>query len=1092
MRGMMEVMNPLARVLIGGLLLARAVASPLPPDQLEFFETKIRPLLDGQCLECHSVAAGKQKGGLLLDSKWGWERGGDSGPAIVPGDADKSLLLSAVRRSGERVEPMPPKKALSSGEIGLLERWILMGAPDPRPKAEGTGTLVKAFDVAKRKAEHWCWRPVADPAPPTVRDADWPRQPLDAFILHRLESGGLRPAPSADPRTLTRRLYLDVTGLPPSPADLARHQVDGPGFDAAKVVDELLASPRFGEKWARHWMDLVRYAETCGHEFDYTIPNAWRYRDYLIRAYNLDLPYDAFIREHIAGDLLPSPRLHPADQTNESILATGFWYLHEAVHAPTDVRLDQAERMNNQIDVFSKAFQGLTIACARCHDHKFDAISTADYYALTGYLRGTCRTDFVVDPGRQREQTAAAQRALRTSAFASLALSAEGAPGPAFLSASELVRARLDAGAAQLMPDGSALAKVASERGIEEKQLTAWCQLLSAEPSSPQTSAGFWSTLIRKPEALPGLAREARQARQALLRYRQETQLFADFSGSSLPAGWSTTGQAWQPTGDVAGANFLSGHPVSSPGMISSALLGQSHVGTLRSPTFPTPTPQIHIRMRAEQILVRAIPANYHMAVFSKLLFGGTIRSGNEVASGDGFRWISLDGDLKKYVGLNSYLEFIDNGNGHGTIDEIRFSNGPRPPAEFPVLLDRLLADGEAPPAQASELAERLDALWREACQGRGDAGILDWLLGQNLVPTAQAQTFRSLVAQGERLASKLPSPQFAITMAQGTPELAFVSIRGNHLNPGAEVPNRYLEAFGGLQGTRLDLANQIASTRNPLTARVMVNRLWHHLFGRGLVPSVDDFGVLGETPSHPELLDWLAQDFMAHGWSVKRSLRQILLSATYAQASTAHPELDPRTIANVDPANILLHRSPIKRLTAEEIRDSILAISGRIDPTAFGQAIPTYRNAFMTGRGAQPSGPLDGAGRRTIYLSVYRNFLNPMLLTFDMPNPFGPKGRRGTSNVPAQALTLLNDPFVLEQAAYWAGHETSSPSLPPAARIKAMLERATGDSAPPAEVARLEAFWQAQTTAYQGDAQRAWTDVAHVLFNTKDFLYIK
>jgi len=1074
-------------------------ASELPTDQLEFFESKIRPILAEQCLDCHSVEAGKQKGGLLLDSKWGWETGGDSGPAIVPGNLEKSLLIAAVRRTGQPVEAMPPKTALSAEQVALLEKWVAMGAPDPRPKVEGAKALVKTFDLPKRRAEHWCWRPVGQPAPPAVHDAAWPRSPIDAFILQRIESAGLRPSPAADTRTLTRRLYLDLTGLPPSPQDLARHGVDGPNFDAAKVVDELLASPRFGEKWARHWMDLVRYAETCGHEFDYEIPNAWRYRDYLIRASNLDLPYDAFIREHIAGDLLPEPRRNPADQTNESVLATGFWYFHEAVHAPTDVRLDEAERMNNQIDVFSKSFQALTIACARCHDHKFDAISTADYYALTGYLRGSCRTELPLDPGLKIERTVAEQTALRSGAPALLAkLTPEAAPGTAFLTAYELVRAKLDADPKTAMPNVPTLAAAARDRSLDPDQLTAWCRILAAEPTAPQSATGFWSTFIRTPGALPGLAHEARQTRQALERFREETELFADFSGDRLPPGWSMTGRAWQPTGNHPGVNFLEGHPVSAPGMLSSAVLGAAPVGTLRSPSFPTPAPQIHLRVKSDQITARIVTANYHMGVFSRLLFGGTIRSKDETATGGTFSWISLDGNLDKYIGLNSYLEFIDHGNGHAAIDEIRFSKGPRPPKEFPAVIDALLAEDEAP-ANANDLASRLDALWagigarlRDRKATSADAEVLDWLLGQNLVPSAQAREFRALIAQGSALAAKLPPPQFATVMAQGTPENGYVSIRGNHINRGPEVPNRYIEALGAVQGSRLDLAQQITSGDNPLTARVMVNRLWHHLFGRGIVPTVDDFGVLGQAPSHPELLDWLARDFMENGWSIKQSIRKIVLSATYAQASTPHPQLDPKLIATADPTNTLLYRAPVRRLTAEQIRDAILAISGRLDLASSGPSIPTYRNDFMTGRGARPSGPLDGAGRRTVYLSIYRNFLNPMLLTFDMPNPFGPKGRRGTSNVPAQALALLNDPFVLDQAAYWAKHETSSPQLPPRERIADMLERATGTVPDAAEVARLETFWQAQIPGYQGDTNRAWADVAHVLFNAKDFLYVQ
>jgi hypothetical protein len=747
--------------------------------------------------------------------------------------------------------------------------------------------------------------------------------------------------------------------------------------------------------------------------------------------------------------------------------------------------------MNNQIDVFGKAFQAVTIACARCHDHKFDAISTADYYAMTGYLRGTCRTDSVVDPGLRRETTAAAQRDLISKGSKLLRLSASAAPGKAFLTAYDLVRARLEAKAASAMPEEADRLSAAQAAKVDPDQLRAWCQLLAAEPTPPQTASGFWSSWVRQPEILPKLAQEARQTREALQHFRAETQLFADFSGASLPAGWSTTGQAWQATGDEAGASFLDGHPVSLPGMASSAAIGASQVGTLRSPSFPTPTAQIHVRMRSDQVIARVVPQNYHMALYSGLLFGGTLRKGDETATGEGFRWISFDRDLVKYVGMTSYLEFIDNGSGHATIDEIRFSNGPRPPKEFPAILDRLLADGGVP-KDASDLAQRLDALWIRLAGSDESPEILDWLLGRQLVPAGEAKEFRALVAQGAAMAANLPAPQFATTMVQGTPQNGYVSIRGNYANRGAEVPNRYLEAFGGVKGTRLDLANQIATPDNPLTARVMVNRIWHHLFGRGLVPTVDDFGLLGEKPSHPELLDWLARDFMEHGWSVKRTIRQIVLSATYAQASTPNPALDPKLITNVDPANVLLYRAPVRRMTAEQIRDSILAVSGRLDPAAYGPSIPTFRTEFMTGRGARPSGPLDGAGRRTIYLSIYRNFLNPMLLSFDMPNPFGPKGRRGTSNVPAQALALLNDPFVIDQAAYWSSHETSSPAKPSQERISAMLERATGNLPSTSEVARLQQFLTTQEAGYQGDSKRAWADLAHVLYNTKDFLYIR
>jgi len=1231
---------PLLPLLGIGLALSVPAHGEVSAEHREFFESKIRPILVEHCLECHSVESGKQKGGLLLDSKWAWETGGDSGPAVKPGDAEGSLLIAAVRRKGKPVEPMPPKSALPPEQIALLEQWIAAGAPDPRPKVENGDSLVEAFDLEKRRAAHWCWQPVGAVPTPSVGDATWPASMIDAFILSRIEDAGLRPAVPADPRTLTRRLFLDLIGLPPTPGDLARFDVDGTGFDPAKVVDHLLASPRFGEKWARHWMDLVRYAETCGHEFDYEIPNAWRYRDYLIRAYNADLPYDAFIREHLAGDLLPEPRRHPEDQTNESILATGFWYFHEAVHAPTDVLLDEAERMDNQIDVFGKAFQGLTIACARCHDHKFDAISTSDYYALTGFLQGSCRTDAPVDRGRVRETTAAAQRALRREAEPLLAdLPAESSPGTTFLAALSLVRqareqAAASAGEADLViadfeggydgwtitgdafgaapatgtfpgqqkvsgflgkglvnswngsdgktgsalspeftlhrpylsfligggshpetraellvegkpvhtasgknhealepaswdvsaflgkparirlvdehrggwghlnvdhfvlthhpalpgastaPTETEIARVAAAQGLDTAALAAWCRLLTDEPASPKAADAFWNLLARQPDQLPRIAAETSQTREALQRFRSESELLADFSGGDLPQGWSTTGEAWAATGDRPGASFLAGHPISLPGTVSSGFLGASHTGTLRSPTFSIRAPQIHIRSRSEQILVRVVPDSYHMAVYSQLLFRNTIRPAKDTDTGGQFRWITLDGDLVKYLGHRAYLEFADAGPGHGTISEIRLSHGPKPPEEAAPWLDRLLADGE-PPAHEDELAHRIDAMWREAAErfhegGTADAEILDWFLGCGLV---SAPALESIVARGADLAAKLPVPEFALAMVQGTPENAFVSIRGTPHNRGEEVPNRFLTALGGQTGTRLDLANAVAAPDNPLTSRVLVNRLWHHLFGRGLAPTVDDFGPMGQAPSHPELLDWLARDFMDHGWSVKHTLREIVLSSTYRQSSVPHPVLAPALLATADPSNLLLHHMPVRRLPAEAIRDSILSVSGRLDPTPFGPSIPTHRTDFMTGRGARGSGPLDGAGRRSVYLSIYRNFLNPLLLAFDMPNPFGPKGRRGTSNVPAQALALLNDPFVLEQARHWAAQE---PAAPGEARLIAMTERALGRPPRHEELRQLREFLGAEP------GPEAWADVAHILFNTKDFLYVR
>src|SRR5262245_30460136 len=351
---------------------------------LEFFEKKVRPVLVEHCFKCHSTQAKKLRGGLHLDSRQGFLTGGDSGPALVPGQPEKSRIVEAVRYGNVDLR-MPPRGKLPDTVVADLATWVKMGAPWPQDDTPKT-TSKSGFDLQKRKREHWAWQPIRPQSPPAVRDKTWAHDPVDRFLLAKLEEKGLSPAPPADRRTLLRRVSFDLVGLPPSPAEVEAFVWDESPNGFEKVVDRLLASPHFGERWGRHWLDLVRYGETRGHEFDPNIPNAHQYRDYVLRAFNDDVPYNQFVTEHIAGDLLEKPRLHPAQGFNESILGTGFWFLGEEVHSPVDIRQDQADRFDNRIDVMTKTFLGLTVACARCHDHKFDAISTRDYYALFGFL----------------------------------------------------------------------------------------------------------------------------------------------------------------------------------------------------------------------------------------------------------------------------------------------------------------------------------------------------------------------------------------------------------------------------------------------------------------------------------------------------------------------------------------------------------------------------------------------------------------------------------------------------------------------------------------------------------------------------------
>ncbi|MDF1823493.1 MAG: PSD1 and planctomycete cytochrome C domain-containing protein [Verrucomicrobiales bacterium] len=915
-------------------------------EELEFFEKRIRPVLAEKCYSCHAADAEKLKGGLQLDHLDHLLAGGETGPAIVPGETSGSLLIESIRYENEDLQ-MPPKEKLSPNIVADFETWINAGAawPDePVPQREGRSND-GYFDLQERFREHWSWRPVTNPELPAVSDTDWPRQSVDYFILEGIESLELRPAMEIEPSAWLRRVYLDLTGLPPTPDQLRTFLEDEKPGAEERVVDELLASPHFGEKWARHWMDLVRYAETYGHEFDYPIKHAHEYRDYLIRAFNTDVPYDQLIREHIAGDLIKSPRRNPDEHFNESILGTGFWYFHEATHAPTDVLANEADIMDNQIDVLGKSFLGLTISCARCHDHKFDAISTADYYALTAYLHGSARQEHPIDVHRVREKT----------------------------------------------------------RGALEK--------LKAKGNSMIEEEGH--ALIADPTAVE------------------------DFAEGIIPEGWSTSGFAFAGGGAGPGLRFDEKLPFTVPGTIDSGVYGKKQVGTLRSPTFTITEDHLHLLLRGNSIAVRLIIDNYQMARFNGLLFKGTDQEGIDTKGK--FLWLTMSGDLNKYRGHKAYLEIVDDGDGYVILDEIRQSEtGKAPPVpDYP----------EAPILTQPQLA---------------------------------------ILRKGEALVNALPVPRFAVAMAEGTKEDAKVYVRGSNRSPGEEVPPRFLEALGSGQGDRLALSNQIANSANPLTSRVMVNRIWHHLFGTGIVASVDDFGPMGQAPTHPELLDWLASDFSRNGWSVKGMIRNLVLSSAYRQSSSSHPALSPGYLAEVDPTNEKLSRMPVKRLTGESIRDSILLVSGNLNSKMYGPSVPTHRTAFMTGRGGRESGPLDGGSRRSVYGAVYRNFLSPFMLTFDVPSPFGPKGRRSVSNVPAQALVLMNDPFVIEQSHHWGGRVASKP-VSAARKVDEMYLRAIGRSATPSEQEKILAFIEES----EGDPGSRWAQVAHVLFNTKEFIFI-
>ncbi len=1239
---------------------ATSIAAQGGDEALEFFEARVRPVLALVCHECHS--GDSPKSGLNLEARDGFLAGGALGPAIVPGKPEESRLVRAIRYDDAELQ-MPPRGKLRDADIESLIRWIEMGAPWPegemKSKPENESSDVKEFNLWKRRGEHWCWRPIVDHPPPDVGDASWPRNPLDRFLLARLESEGLRPAPEADKETLIRRLYFDLVGLPPAPEDVDAFLADTAPDACERLVASLLESPRFGERWARHFMDLVRYAETYGHEFDYPIEHAWQYRDYLIRAFNADVPYDRFILEQVAGDLLESPRRHPTEDFNESVLGTGHWFLHQATHAPVDVRNDQAERIDNQIDVLSKTFMALTVSCARCHDHKFDAISTRDFYSLYGIVKSSRRQVALLDPGGKIERARDELRDIAARENRRLLAGLSGAGAlldmtphlracariPELFSTEVLFEAdalavlektageyrrqdlsaerwtgggqmwwtgaregerlvlslpvaekgeyelfvaltkAFDYGIVRISVDGvsvgepidlyhpevtptgrlslgihplaagehrlgfeilganekasklfmvgidhvvlvpksserayeDGLQAAAADEGIRVEDLRPLVETLGdSSLSSARHPLFAWAEVTRKLRALEVPPAEKTAAfntvRAELLeswkrriadaedaRGGESPRTFEDFKGSSF-AGWTVAGEAFGdgPTkaSDVA-LDAESGRVrLLEPHVAHGGSFAKKLQGALRSPTFTIDSDFIHYRMLGDGGQIRLIIEGYTLDVQNSLLFEGMsfdVRTGG--------KWTWHEQRVKKHRGHRAHIEILDQGDGFVAVDEIVFANGSRADV---ACLDRAIADLEVSSSLASLarlMNRRIRVSLRDARGSELDEGqvllVNTWL--DHGLPGQDSSLSRMVDLQRyRRLIDEMPRPMQALAWCDSSGEDEYVFVRGRHMNVGPDVPRRFLEAVAGPDqpriergSGRLELARWLIDPRNPLTTRVIVNRLWKHLFGAGIVRTVDNFGVLGEPPSHPELLDWLAQWFATEGrWSIKKTLYLFATSSAYRMSSMPGDPLAEEK----DPGNVFLHRMAVKRLEGEALRDAILSVSGRLDLTMYGPSVPIHLTEFMDGRGRpEHTGPLDGNGRRSVYIEVRRNFLSPMMLAFDTPTPFSTVGMRSVSNVPAQALILMNDPLVIAQAEVWAKKALSVPDRTREQRVVDLHRSAFARPPSAADLEQALDFLETQARTYETtpDDPKVLADLCHVLFNVKEFAFV-
>lgn len=985
-----------------GLLFA-CQEEPLPqnlPERVDF-NFHIQPILSNNCYQCHGPDSSSRKANLRLDIESIAKEALEDGKYVIhAGNVRKSTLINRITSNDPDYQMPPPEngKPLSEREVSLLKKWIDQGAE------------WKAY---------WAFESPESPSNQQFLAQETPTNKIDFLIHQKLEEKNLTIAQETEKEVLIRRLYYTTIGLPPSPKEVQDFLTDERSNAYELLVDNLLASSHFGERWARHWMDLVRYAEFKGHEFDYPILGAWQYRDYLIRAFNADVPYDQFIKEHLAGDLLDHPRIHPEKGTNESIHGTAFYTFGEGKHSPVDIRQEEADYIDNVIDVSTKTFQSLTVACARCHDHKFDPIPTTDYYALYGVMES-----------------------MRYS----------------------------------LVPSnsGMALSKTVDSIEILKQELKFLLKDVIQNTNIEKAITGNTNSTAPKAKAIS-------------YTIPNTSEVLADFRNGSLE-NWYSSGLAFNnqnALGEIE-INHTSPKISISTGKVSSRILGTGIQGALRSPTFIIDKDKLLVRAAGDTAMIRIIVDNFQL--IQNPIYGGLQKTVSVPEMTDYIFDLSMLKGHKAYIELLPGCTIAKDWKSH----YFSFAKHAWIEAEYAIAFDGEKA--EIPQLEDFPI-QNLEQAYQNWLEHKANPSEVR-LLSKTLENSALQTTLVPIHIELQTLSDRLYDSTFFQGVTSGDRIESAVFIRGN-INQLSEekVPHRYLSIFSETdalfnknQDGRLALAEAIASSQNPLTSRVMVNRIWHHLFGKGIVKTVDNFGLQGSPPSHPELLDYLSIQFVEDGWSIKKMIKHILLSDAFKRSSLASTEAQ-----ETDPENIYLSHFNVRRLEAESIRDGILAVSGRLDSTMEGLPFEVYFTDFMKGRGRPRTlGLLDGDGRRSVYQRIRRNFLPSFMLTFDMPAPFSTFGRRNISNVPAQSLTMMNDPFIHQQAEVWAKRLLQT-SQSFEERITQIYWEAFARAPKDLELEEARSFF---TESPSDDNQEAilkeWQDYCHAIFMMKEFIYLE
>ena len=936
---------PIILIILGsGLQLTAA-----DPAGLEFFEKKIRPVLVSECYKCHSKDE-KVKGELRLDWKGGWQKGGESGATIIPGRVGKSLLIQAIRHADADLK-MPPKKKLSTEQIADFEKWVAMGAPDPRTTGDATASEKKLnLDAAR---QFWDFQPVSKPTVPKLKRADWAYTDIDRFVLTALEGKDIEPVQDANNLILLRRLYFDMVGLPPTPDQMATfEQAAAKNRKAAieKVVDELLASPHFGERWGRHWLDVVRFSESTGGGRTALMKEAWRYRDYVVNAFNTDKPYTDFIREQIAGDLIKGGSI---EQKREELTATAFLLLGPTNYELQDKTVLEMDIVDEQMDTMGKAFMALTIGCARCHDHKFDPIRTEDYYGMAGIFKST----------------------------------------------KAVIHSNVSTWNKRPLPMSPEQEKLSKEQTVQIAALKKEINKLKKKTGPKATAATPVSV-----DSLPGIVVDDLQAK--------------------LKGAWTRSNS----NKGYVGANYI--HD-------GAADKGEKAVSyKIKIPNdskFEVRVSYTHgdNRDRKVPVLIR-----------------------------------HADGEVTKYIDQTKKPPIDGHFISLGTFDFLA--------GEWEAVVistkgttQHVIADAvQFLPEGAPVVAQKKPKPEQKPVKPN---------------PSADKTNLAKMQKELKALESKaVKRPQIIAAEEAVKPGDIQIAIRGNVHNAGPKTPRRFIQVLN--QGPlpkiapkasgRMELANWMASAEHPLTARVFVNRVWHHLFGKGLVASVDNFGHMGQLPTNQALLDHLALRFVKEGWSVKELIRGIVLSRVYQLSSETGAQ------AKVDVENKLHWRQNRRRLQAEAIRDSILSVSGQLNTTVGGATIKTgttteYDYKF-------------GDSRRSLYTPVYRNTPLEILAVFDFADPNLVVGERTTSSVPTQALYLMNNPFVRTQSEAAAKRLLTEELIDNTARIKNAFRRTLGRNPTSSEREILLKF-----LGQEKDGTKAWGTIFHSLYGSLDFRFL-